>query len=242
LSQSAYSIILLILNEIGENHWDGEIPKVLKAVLTSAPSVGDKVISPAWLQLVGSAMVALKASDPHGCADELAQVWKTVWAFLESTNGPTRIAAAQALDQLTQCITPELIAVAVKEAGSPSPSSTLCAVIAQSTTALGSLAYAPSMAEVLAAISSLIICLRYRKAPSAPTAAELLILPTIQRIAALRIEKRFEFKEAADLALSAAFRVMGPEVVLRILPLNLEPEDRYILCEQILASPLMPFK
>ena len=84
------------------------------------------------------------------------------------------------------------------------------------------------MSELLHIISALISSLRIRpKGPKTPTAAELLLISLIQQIAEMRIAKGFEYKEAADDALKTAMSVLGPEVLLKALPLNLEPEDRY---------------
>ena len=90
------------------------------------------------------------------------------------------------------------------------------------------LAYARAVPDVLAVLSSLISGLRYREKEGAPTAAEVLLMPTVVRVAELRVQKSFEWKEAADRALSTAVQVLGPEVVLRELPLNIEPADRYV--------------
>lgn len=183
-------------------------------------------LSPAWLQVLGNAMLSYSVADAEACSSELGRVWKTVWAFLESKDAATRKSAAEALDMLSQCFTAKLIASAIHEAG-PEANSTLSNIIAQTTRALDSLAYARSMPELLMTISSLINGLRHRVVGTS-TAAESLLLPLIQKVGALRVQKGFEYKEAADSSLTVAMRVLGPEVLLRALPLNLEPSDRYI--------------
>ncbi len=40
------------------------------------------------------------------------------------------------------------------------------------------------------------------------------------------MKKGFEYKEAVDGTLKTAITVLGPEVIFKVLPLNLEPEDR----------------
>lgn len=52
------------------------------------------------------------------------------------------------------------------------------------------------------------------------------MVPVIQKVGNLRTKKNFEYKEAADGMLGIAMRVLGPEVFLKMLPLNLEPSDR----------------
>jgi len=94
--------------------------------------------------------------------------------------------------------------------------------------ALRSVAFAQSMPQLLSTVSSLIVGLRYRDVSrSSPTAAERLLLPLIGYVGELRVQKGFEYKEDADATLATAMRVLGPEVLLGVLPLNLEPSDRY---------------
>lgn len=174
-------------------------------------------------------MLAYSVVNSDACATELGRVWKTVWSFLESNHSATRKASAESLDLLSQCFTLTLIQEAIQEvkAGKAEPKSVLGSVIFQTNKALDSLAFARSMPELLTVISSLITNLRYREGDRKATlTAEPLLLPLIQRIGDLRTEKMFEHKEAADATLATAMRVLGPEMLLKILPLNLEPADR----------------
>lgn len=172
-------------------------------------------------------MLAYSFVDAEASAKELGKVRKTIWAFLESNEPSTRKAAAQSLDLIARCFTPSLITSAINESGQSDAKSTLSRIITQTSKALDSLAYAQALPEVLSIVSSLVTSLRYRDGDrTAPTAAELLLLPLIHQIGELRTQKGFEYKENADAALSTAMRILGPEVLLRILPLNLEPADR----------------
>jgi ribosomal RNA-processing protein 12 len=192
------------------------------------PSIINLLISlpcafPEWLLVMGSATFFSSQVASDSFATVLIKVWTTVWTSLESADAATRNAAAQSLDTLTKCITPDLIEAAIKERISDTPKSTLSKMIALSTKALDSLAYANSIPHVLEVISSLIKALRFKSSRSAPTATETLLLPIIQKIGELKISKGFEHKSAADAALATAMRVVGPKVLLRVLPLNLEP-------------------
>ncbi|KAJ7683246.1 armadillo-type protein [Mycena rosella] len=225
LSQSAYSILseLFALPIEDESiNVNEQISEVLKAVLASPPSKADATLSPAWLQVLGTAMISYNLTDSNAAAAELGRVWKTIWAFLESTEGPTKVAAARSLDLLTQCITPAMIESALLEKDARS---TLGKIIAQTTKALDSLAYAGAIPQLLSVISSLITNMRH-KVDGTKSAAEALLLPLIQHVGELRVQKGFEFKEDADATIAAAMRVLGPQALLTALPLNLEPEDR----------------
>jgi ribosomal RNA-processing protein 12 len=205
-----------------------EIPQILKAVLSSPPPKSDSAIAPAWLGLLGNALLAYKDANSQASAGELGKVWKAVWAFLESSDATIRKASCQSLALLAQCFTPEFITPAMRELGESEPKSALGKIVLQTEKAFESLAFARSMSELLFAISALISNLRYREEPAGPTAAEVLLLPLVQRIGNIRTEKDFEHKEAADRVLSQAMATMGPAVLLNVLPLNLEPPDRLV--------------
>jgi ribosomal RNA-processing protein 12 len=174
-------------------------------------------------------MLAYSVVDQNACANELGKVWKTVWSFLESNCAATRKAASESLGLLTQCFAPASIQSAIEETETANAElkSILGSIISQMHKALDSLAFARSMPELLSVISSLIKHLQYKgNNLEVSLAAETLLLPLVQKVGDLRTKKHFEHKEAADGTLGTAMRVLGPEVILKVLPLNLEPADR----------------
>ncbi|KAA1475204.1 NUC173-domain-containing protein [Dentipellis sp. KUC8613] len=235
LSQSAFALLSDLLSPPAHGDAElvditSEIPHILSAVLSSPPPKSDATIAPAWMGLLASSMLALKDADADAAAANFAKVWKAVWAFLESSDAAIRRASAQSLAVLAQCLTPALIEPALKEhdAGTGEPKSTLGKTLAQVDKAFEAFAFARAMPELLSVIAALLANLRFRAsyAPRSPTAAETLLLPLVVKIGDLRVKKNFEHKEAADAVLSTAMSVMGPDVLLRALPLNLEPADR----------------
>ena len=217
------SDLFLLSLEGSPSHVNAQLSDTLTVILSSPPSKSDSTLSPAWVQVLGNTMLAYAAIDADACANEIRKVWKAVWAFLESKDSSTRKAASQSLATICRCFTPTLINTA-----SDDERSTLGSIVTQTNNALRSLAFAQSMPQLLSIISSLIIGLQYRAGSKAsPTAAEYLLLPVIEYVGELRVQKGFDYKEDADATLATAMRVLGPEVLLGILPLNLEPSDRY---------------
>jgi ribosomal RNA-processing protein 12 len=211
--------------EDDSSHVNAQLSDTLKVILSSPPSKSDSTLSPAWVQVLGNALLAYAAVDADACSNEVGKVWRAVWTFLESSDSSTRKAAAQSLAVVCRCFSPTLIAAALNDEMSKS---TLRSIVAQITKALRSFTLAQSMPQLLSVISSLITGLRYRSGSrTSPTAAELLLLPLIESVGELRVQKGFEYKEVADATLATAMQVLGPEVLLGILPLNLEPSDRY---------------
>ena len=202
--------------------------ELLKVILSSPPLRSDASLTAAWANVLGGTMLAYHQANPEECAAELGKVWKAIWNLLDSSEAVTRKAASDALATLGQCFTTSLIKAAVKEKGSDEPKSVIGKIVAQTTKALDSLAYARAIPDILAVVSSLIENLKSRNGSRKnSTAAEQLLLPLITKVADLRVQKTFEYKEAADATLGVAMRVLGPAVLLRVLPLNLEQIDRY---------------
>jgi ribosomal RNA-processing protein 12 len=226
LSQSSYSILsdLFAQSDDEDNQKIGDqFPDVLRVILSSPPVKTDSAISPAWVKVLGDAMRAYNSIDAEACGKELDKIWKAVWNFLDSKDNATRKAAVHSLSALVHCFPPSLVATAVAD---PEGSSTIPKIISQVSKALGNVAYARSMPELLGVSSALITTLKNRGSRKQSTPAEGLLLSLIVQIGNLRMQKGFEYKEDVDSTLSTAVRVLGPEVLLRVLPLNLEPERR----------------
>ncbi|KAI0029666.1 NUC173-domain-containing protein [Vararia minispora EC-137] len=233
LSQVTYTFISDLLTnpsdaDLGQIDVLPEIPKILKAVLSALPPKTDATLAPAWVSLLADTIVAYNAAEPDAASAELPKVWKAVWTFLDSSDASVRRAAAQALARLAGCFTARLTEPAVAEhaRNDEEPKSALGKIVAQVDKALDALAYARAMPELLAVIAALVIGLHHRAALGEPTAAEALFLSVVKRIGELRVQKNFEYKEAADAVLGAAMARMGPHVLLEALPLNLEPAGR----------------
>ena len=105
-------------------------------------------------------------------------------------------------------------------------------IIDQMTKALNSIVFTRSIPKLLFVISSLITNHRHQendsKANKANLPTETLFLLLLQKVADLQTQKGFGHKEAIDYALAMAMQVLGPEVLLNILPFNLKPSDRCV--------------
>ena len=177
--------------------------------------------------MLAKALVSYKETSPGEFVSELPRAWKGIWEFLESTDRDTRKSAADALDLISTCFTSTLIEEAVSETRRGTDNSILVKIVTQTRKALDSLTFARSIPELLSVVSSLVRALRHHSGVVAdPTAAEILLPGIVEKIGILRVQKNFEYKEDADRTLGVVMSVIGPEALLTILPLNLEPSDR----------------
>ncbi|KAL1684340.1 hypothetical protein GGG16DRAFT_119957 [Schizophyllum commune] len=153
---------------------------------------------------------------------ELERCITVVRRFLESNDSSVRRSAAQALDDLAACFSPEF-----KQPALPgSPNNALRKIFTPAKKALDSIAYAKAIPQALSIASLPSVNIQYRPAPRAPTAAQTLTTLMIKRIGDLHTQKNSEYREAVDSALSTAMRALGLHALLDTLPLNLKPEDR----------------
>ncbi|KDQ57624.1 hypothetical protein JAAARDRAFT_35316 [Jaapia argillacea MUCL 33604] len=254
LSNASYSILSDIFSSNLSSSTDTETlntpisssqtSEILAVILSSPPSTSDATLAPSWVLVVGNAMLAYSATDPKACASEVSRTWKVIWGFLESSDPATKKAAVQSVDLLGRCFGEDLIKAAILEASrTGEPKSVIGKIVVQTNKALDSVAFARAIPELLSVVSTLIKNLRYRPGATrnSPTAAETLLLPLITKVAELRIQKGFEFKEAADATLAVAMSCLGPQVILRVLPLNLLPEERQAnLDPRAFLLPLLP--
>lgn len=184
-------------------------------------------MSPAWALVLAKALTSYKETSPDGFVSELPRAWKSAWELLESTDRDTRGSATEALDLISTCFTSSLIEKALSDKRQGTDNSIVARIVSQVRKALDSLAFARSIPALLSVISSLVRALRYRGgAATDPTAAEILMTGIVEKIGTLRTQKNFEYKEDADRTLGVIMGVIGPEALLKILPLNLEPSDR----------------
>ncbi|KZT72213.1 NUC173-domain-containing protein [Daedalea quercina L-15889] len=230
LAQSAYSILSDLLRSAVDDPSSGirdQLSDILDAVLSSSPTKTGASVAPVWAAVLGHCMLALHGSEPEKAAKDVSKAWKAAWPLLEFQDVESRKAGALALAQVGQCFTPSLINAALSEQSGPEKKSVIGKIISQTTKAFDVLTFARSIPDLLAVVSSLVENMRYRDGSrAAPTAAEQLLLPLVAKVGGLRVQKTFEYKEAADATLSTAMRILGPEVLLRALPLNIEPAER----------------
>lgn len=156
-----------------------------------------------------------------------------MFAYLESNDNATRTSTAHALTALlSKSVDASMVEVAVEEIGNKKAKAPLSKIISHVRLSLDALSYARAMPHMLKVLASLIQALQPRPSKSSsdipPTGAELLILDLVQRAGNFRVKKGFEYKESVDEVLRAAMGVLGPEVILRVLPLGLLPEERLV--------------
>ena len=217
--------------------------ETLEAVLAARPdgtgSVDERVL-PGWLGTIEHGFVAYARTNPKECASALFSTFNGVLGYLASPVLAIRNAAASNLKALIRyCISDEEIRYSVKAVSEHStvnqdkqvhPLEAICETLLA---AMKNIKYqTTAMPFLLSVVSSLVLRLRIRIAPSigqenqlSIAAATLLLSEHVSLAGHLRGIPEFEYRDAAELVLGSATEVAGPVWVLSLLPLNLEEQS-----------------
>ena len=192
-----------------------------------------------WLDALENTMVAYARVDPVGCctSDVFVKVRDLVWPWLQNDDPSCRIGAENALAAMVRyCITDKAIEEAAKEAethagekkgkSKKAGKTVVGSTIALLATSIHSIAFAKAIPSLLAILTAFISRLRSLPSTStSTTAAQILLAELIAHVGSLRLARGFGYREKVDDVLGMAVRVMGPEALLDLLPLNIIPEE-----------------
>jgi ribosomal RNA-processing protein 12 len=217
---------------------------ILSTLLTYSPS--HHTFATSWLDAVENTMVAFARADANPCAKALPGIWEASWTWLESEDVGCRKAAESALCAMVRyCLTDADLRKAAEAVGSIGTDSgrkkagkipandglkgtVVGSIVLRLDTSLHSVAFAKATPALLSILSALISRLRLSTSSSDSerrvTAAEVLVPDLIEYVGSLHIARGFEYREKADEVLGMAIRVLGPQIFLGILPLNITPE------------------
>ncbi|GAA6023468.1 hypothetical protein JCM11491_000587 [Sporobolomyces phaffii] len=235
LTLSALTVLshLFSASHAAESMSDDHVKATLEALVQARPKAveseqGEKLVA-GWVEGVGEGLVALARSDAAAALERIATLFPTVLALLTTATTP-------ALRQSVETTCTLMIKHCVPDDEIVSAGATITAVIDHVEKAMTSPRYAAlSQPHVLALVKALFLRLRLRVPTSSsssspadprdPPAAATLLTKALVLLAKSREDSRFEWKKEADAVLDTAIKVLGPQVVLAYLPLNLASDD-----------------
>ncbi|GAA5939156.1 mRNA-binding protein RRP12 [Sporobolomyces koalae] len=244
LTLSALTVLshLFSASHAADTMSDDHVKETLEALVKARPKAveseqGEKLLA-GWVEGVGEGLVALARTDSTLALEQLAILFPTILPILTTANTPAlrqSVETACAL-MIKHCVTDAEIVAAVEHKNDAG--TTIVSVIEQVEKAMTSPRYAAlSQPHVLALVKALFLRLRLRVPsfsasssasaadPRDPPAASTLLTKALVLLAKSREDSRFEWKKEADAVLDTVIKVLGPEVILSYLPLNLSPED-----------------
>lgn len=192
--------------EQGSNDVDlARLQKLLKTIVEYKPSEKDSNVLVPWLCVIARGYELYAASSPRDAAVEVASIYKSIFPFLQSDLSPVRKSCSDCLRSLIKsCL--------VERKSSP-------AVQVIVTTTLrglnGGARYRAARPELFSIVSCLFEKLKSKADP--------LLMESLNVLSETRLF--LQDKSQVDSVLGTAIRAVGPEPVLKILPLKLKSEE-----------------
>ncbi|QPG73215.1 hypothetical protein FOA43_000522 [Brettanomyces nanus] len=192
--------------------------QVMDIIFDLKPAVNDPHLAPSWLAIVAKAVTSYSLNiDSLKCFMKLPEIFKIVGDYFSSDVENVYISASQCLIAICSDAIDKkwlLYAPAVKQEISEQIG-TVISQLASITNSFLSVKYRQCAKEVAELIGALFLSLRIRANPD--------FLPHLGTIGEWRSNEQegFELNGVSESVIASAISSMGPEVVLEILPLNL---------------------
>ncbi|KMU91678.1 ribosomal RNA-processing protein 12 [Coccidioides immitis H538.4] len=208
LTMGAFEVFEVIFESMADEFSSSKLPRLLEAIRELKPSQNDSQLLPPWIAVLSRGYDVSAQVQPEDTFENLPELFDLVASFLTSSSHNIRISASECLISfLANCIPASVIV-------EPSiyDEKTL-EKLSKIGTSLLSVKYQTAWAEVFGVLTAMFEALRWRSDP--------LLADVVRTVGGIRANESFHGKKEADKVLGAAVGAMGPEAVLKILPLNI---------------------
>ena len=208
LTMIAFEIFEVVFVGMADEVSSVKLPRLMEAITGLRPNQNDSQLLPPWIAVISRGYDVSAQISPEETFQKLPELFEKLSGFLASSSHSIRIATSECLISfLVNCVPDSVIL-------EPSiyDEKTL-EKLAKTTNALLSVKYQSAWMEVFKVISALFSAFKWRSIG--------LLDDILKAIGDLRANDSFTGKKEVDAVLGDAVAAMGPEAVLKILPLNL---------------------
>ncbi|EPS44980.1 hypothetical protein H072_1018 [Dactylellina haptotyla CBS 200.50] len=205
---SSLDVFEVIFSSLKDEMVSAKLPQLLNAISDLRPSANDSQLLPPWLTVIAQGYGVSAEISPDETFAQLPELFVTISAFLESSAHNIRASSSQCLIALTATCIPSDILFKITE-----KQDAALRHIAGTVTGLLNIRYQGAWREVFDVYKALFEKLRWK--------ASLYLTDVVKAVGELRANEGFMGKKEVDDVLIAAVRAIGPEDVLKVLPLNL---------------------
>ena len=208
LTMSAFDIFEDMFAGMADEVYSARLPKLMEAISELRPSQNDSQLLPSWIAVISRGYDVSAQVSPEDTFQKLPELFEIISGFLASSSHNIRVSASEGLISFVVNCVPitAILEPSVYE-------EKVLRKLAKAATALLSVKYQSAWMEVFTVLSALFSVFRWRSID--------LLDDVVKAVGELRGNDSFNGKKEADVVLGNAIEAMGPESVLRILPLNL---------------------
>jgi ribosomal RNA-processing protein 12 len=209
MTMAAFEVFEIIFEGMAdENESSSKLPRLLEVISELRPSQNDSQLLPPWIAVLSRGYDVAAQIEPDETFQKLPDLFDLVSGFLASTSHNIRVSASECLISFMANCIPENVLL--------EPSiydEKVLEKLSKGAVDLLSVKYQAAWMETFNVMGAMFEGLRWRADP--------ILSDVVRTVGELRENDSFTGKKEADEIIGKATRAMGPESVLRILPLNL---------------------
>lgn len=216
ISRSSHEYLIMATFEVFEAIFAGmtdelssaKLPRLIQVISELRPSENDSHLLPPWVAILTRAYDVSAHVDPQEAFQKLPEVFRLLCGFLASPSYNIRESASEGLVSLLENCIPDLAPWEPAKYDEKT-----FKAVAEAANELLTVKYQAAWMEVFKVLCVMFDAFQARSDP--------LLSDIVKIVGELRGTDAFQGKKEADAVIGKAVAAMGPESVLRILPLNL---------------------
>ena len=208
MTMAAFEVFEIIFEGMANELSSSKLPRLLEVISELRPSQNDSQLLPPWIAVLSRGYDVSAQIEPEETFQKLPELFDLISTFLASPSHNIRVSASECLISFTANCIPDSVLL--------EPSiydNKILENLAKAAVNLLSVKYHGAWMETFNVMAAMFDGLRWQADP--------ILGEVVKTIGELRGNGSFTGKAEADEVLGKAIRAMGPESVLKILPLNL---------------------
>ncbi|KAL4777512.1 NUC173 domain-containing protein [Aspergillus nidulans var. acristatus] len=208
ITMGAFEVFEVIFSSMANEFTSSKLPRLLEAISELKPAQNDSQLLPPWIAVLSRGYDVSAQISPEDTFEKLPELFNMISSYLASPSSNIRVSASECLVSFVANCIPASVII------EPSvyDEKTL-EKLAKSTKDLLSVKYQAAWMEVFNVCAAMFESFKWQSSP--------FLDDIVKTVGELRSNEAFQGKKEADNVLGAAIEAMGPEAVLKILPLNL---------------------
>lgn len=208
LSMATFEVFETIFEGMANAKTSSKLPRLLEVISEIRPSQNDSQLLPPWIAVISRGYAVSAKVHPEETFQKLPDIFKFIAAFLSSSSLAIRISSSECLISFLENCIPKSVLL--------EPSlfdQKVLEKLGNIALELLSVKHQAAWLQIFKVLSSIFDCLNWQ--------AENIMLDVVKTVGDLRENNSFDGKSEADYVIGRAIHTIGPEAVLKVLPLNL---------------------
>ncbi|KAI6249720.1 Ribosomal RNA-processing protein [Erysiphe necator] len=212
LSMATFDIFEIIFEGMASAKTSSKLPRLLEVISEMRPSQNDSQLLPPWIAVISRGYSVSAKAHPNDTFQKLPELFNFIAEFLSSSSVAIRVSASECLISFIENCIPKTVIL------EPSVfEQKVLEKLGKASVELLSLKYQVAWMQTFKILGSMFDVFLWQ--------AENTMLDVTKAVGDLRENSSFSGKNEADYVIGKAIHAIGPEAILKIIPLNiLEPK------------------